>query len=73
MVAGNALKVPHSPLDSVRTLTANIAMEMGQASGTHRQALFATGVVLLVVIMILNSIATAAVRRRVGGKGNNKK
>jgi phosphate ABC transporter permease protein PstC len=73
MVAGNAVKVPHSALDSVRTLTANIALEMGYATGMHRQALFATGIVLFVVIMILNSIATAAIRRRVGGKGNSKK
>ena len=72
MVAGNAVKVPHSALDSVRTLTANIALEMGYATGMHRQALFATGVVLFVVIMILNSIATAAVRRRIGGKANKK-
>jgi phosphate ABC transporter permease protein PstC len=67
MVAGNAVKVPHTPLDSVRTLTANIALEMGFASGRHRQALFATGVVLFVVIMILNSIAGAVLRRRAGG------
>lgn len=72
MVAGNAVKVPHSALDSVRTLTANIALEMGYATGLHRQALFATGVVLFVVIMILNSIAMAAVRRRIGGKVNKK-
>lgn len=72
MVAGNAVKVPHSPLDSVRTLTANIALEMGYATGLHRQALFATGVVLFVVIMILNSIAMAAVRRRIGGKVSKK-
>lgn len=62
MVAGNAVRVPGSVLDSVRTLTANIAMEMGQASGQHRQALFATGVVLLCVIMTLNGIAISAVR-----------
>jgi phosphate transport system permease protein len=66
MVAGNAMKIPHSALDSVRTLTANIALEMGQATGMHRQALFATGVVLFVVIMILNSIASAAMRRKIG-------
>lgn len=72
MVAGNAVKVPHSALDSVRTLTANIALEMGYATGLHRQALFATGVVLFVVIMILNSIAMAAVRRRIGGKVSKK-
>jgi phosphate ABC transporter permease protein PstC len=66
MVAGNAVKIPHSGLDSVRTLTANIALEMGYATGRHRQALFATGVVLFLVIMILNSIAGAIVKRRMG-------
>jgi phosphate ABC transporter permease protein PstC len=64
MVAGNAVKVPHSPLDSVRTLTANIALEMGYATGRHRQALFATGVVLFVVIMILNSLASAVMKKK---------
>jgi phosphate ABC transporter permease protein PstC len=39
MVAGNALALPHSLLDPVRTLTSNIALEMGYASGDHRQAL----------------------------------
>jgi phosphate transport system permease protein len=65
MVAGNAVKLPGSPLDSVRTLTANIALEMGYATGRHREALFATGVVLLIIIMILNYIASIAVRRSV--------
>jgi phosphate ABC transporter permease protein PstC len=65
MVAGNAVRVPHSPLDSVRTLTANIALEMASATGLHRQALFAIGVVLFVIIMILNTVATAAIRQRV--------
>jgi phosphate ABC transporter permease protein PstC len=68
MVAGNAVKIPHSSLDSVRTLTANIALEMGYATGLHRQALFATGVVLFAVIMILNSAASALVKNRMGGK-----
>lgn len=67
MVAGNAVKIPHSALDSVRTLTANIALEMGYATGLHRQALFATGVVLFVVVMILNSLAMAAMKRKAGG------
>ena len=62
MVVGNAVKVPHSALDSARTLTANIALEMGYATGLHREALFATGVVLFVVIMILNAVATAAIK-----------
>jgi phosphate transport system permease protein len=64
MVAGNAVKVPHSALDSVRTLTANIALEMGYATGMHRQALFATGIVLFVVIMILNSFAAWVMKKR---------
>lgn len=65
MIAGNAIAIPHSILDSVRTLTSNIALELGYASGEHRQALFATGVILFVIIMILNTIAnlTSAKRR----------
>jgi phosphate ABC transporter permease protein PstC len=66
MVAGNSVQIPHSPLDQVRTLTSNIALEMGYASGKHRNALFATGVVLFVMIMVLNTIATVASRRRAG-------
>ncbi len=57
MVAGNAVQMPHTPLDMVRTLTANIALEMGYAAGDHRAALFATGIVLFVIIMILNALA----------------
>lgn len=64
MVAGNSVLLPGTPLDSVRTLTANIALEMGYATGLHRQALFATGIILLVIIMILNSAATVALRSR---------
>ncbi|OHB85615.1 MAG: phosphate ABC transporter permease subunit PstC [Planctomycetes bacterium RBG_19FT_COMBO_48_8] len=63
MVAGNALELPHSILDPVRTLTSNIALEMGYAAGDHRQALFATGVTLFVMIMILNTIALTMSRR----------
>lgn len=64
MVAGNSVNIPGSALDSVRTLTANIALEMSYATGMHRQALFATGVVLFVGIIILNSIASVALRKR---------
>ncbi|MFA4875294.1 MAG: phosphate ABC transporter permease subunit PstC [bacterium] len=64
MIAGNATQIPHSILDSVRTLTANIAMEMGFAVGEHRQALFATGVVLFFFIMILNSIALRFAKKK---------
>ena len=66
MVAGNTLDSPQSILDPVRTLTSNIALEMGYAAGDHRKALFATGVVLFVIIMILNTIALAVSRRRAG-------
>jgi phosphate ABC transporter permease protein PstC len=68
MVSGNAVKVPHSALDSVRTLTANIALEMGYATGLHREALFATGVVLFVMIMLLNSVAVMTIRKRFSKK-----
>ena len=64
MVAGNALKIPGSPLDPVRTLTSNIALEMGYATGDHQAALFATGVVLFVITMLLNTLALLAMRRR---------
>lgn len=68
MVAGNAVKIPHSALESVRSLTANIALEMSYATGLHRQALFATGVILFVVIIILNSAAMVAIRRKAARK-----
>ena len=56
LVAGNTVQLPDSILDRVRTLTANIAIEMGYAYGLHSDVLFATGVVLFVFIMILNLI-----------------
>lgn len=65
MVAGNALKMPTSILDPLRTLTGNIALELAYASGDHRQGLFSTGVVLLVIIMILNYIANFGIKRKV--------
>ncbi|MBM4018730.1 MAG: phosphate ABC transporter permease subunit PstC [Planctomycetes bacterium] len=68
MVAGNTLDLPHSILDPVRTLTSNIALEMGYAAGDHRKALFATAVVLLAIIMVLNSIALAVSRRLPAGR-----
>jgi phosphate transport system permease protein len=56
MVAGNSPQLIHSPLQSVRTLTATIAMEMGYSSGRHHEMLFSIGVVLFVIILILNSL-----------------
>ncbi len=64
MISGNATQIPHSILDSVRTLTANIAIEMGYAVGDHREALFATGIVLFFFIMALNTVALRVARRR---------
>jgi phosphate transport system permease protein len=64
MILGNAVKMPTSFLDSARTLTTNIGIEMGYASGDHREALFATGIVLFFIIMILNSLAIFLSRRR---------
>jgi phosphate ABC transporter permease protein PstC len=68
MVTGNSVMIPHSALDSVRTLTANIALEMSYATGIHREALFATGVVLFIIIIFLNSIASVAIRKKVFSK-----
>jgi phosphate ABC transporter permease protein PstC len=65
MVAGNALKIPSSILDPLRTLTSNIALELAYASGDHRLGLFSTGVVLLLIIMFLNYIANFVIRRKV--------
>ncbi len=53
MVAGNVVRLPHSLVDPVRSLTSNIALEMGYALGDHRSALFASGLVLLVLVLVL--------------------
>lgn len=54
MVAGNQARMPAGLLKGVRTLTANIVIEMGYATDLHREALIATGVVLFVFILIIN-------------------
>jgi len=63
MVAGNAVKMPRTILDPARTLTSNIALEMSYAMGMHRHALFATAVVLLFFVLVLNVIAGFLIRR----------
>jgi phosphate ABC transporter permease protein PstC len=63
MMIGNSLDIPFSPLQPATTLTSNIGLELAYASGAHREALFATGIVLFVLIMLLNGLATAVVRR----------
>ena len=54
MVAGNQAMFPESITSGVRTLTANIVLEMGYAADLHRDALIATAVVLFVFILIIN-------------------
>ncbi|MBQ2880496.1 MAG: phosphate ABC transporter permease subunit PstC [Anaerotignum sp.] len=63
MVAGNQPVVPGSIFSGVRTMTANIVMEMGYAADLHREALLATAVVLFVFILIINLCFSALKRR----------
>ena len=63
MVAGIQAVIPGSLLAGVRTLTANIVLEMGYAAGLHREALIATGVVLFVFILIINLLFSLVKRR----------
>lgn len=63
MVAGNNTGMPKSIFKGVRTLTSNIAIEMGYATDLHREALIATGVVLFVFILIIN-FASSMLKRR---------
>lgn len=69
MVVGNTALIPQLNLRGlfapVRTLTGNIALEMGYAAPEHQQALFATGIILFVFIIILNGITTVLVRKGV--------
>ena len=62
MIAGNQVGMPEGLLKGVRTLTANIVLEMGYATGLHREALIATAVVLFVFILIIN-LSVSLLRR----------
>jgi len=72
MVIGNSIIFPrllgNNPLtlflSQARTLTGNVAVEISYATGLHESALFATGVVLFVLIMIVNTAAHLVIRRR---------
>lgn len=59
MVAGNQPAIPLSIFDGVRTLTANIVLEMGYAADLHRGALIATGVVLFVFVILICALFSA--------------
>lgn len=63
MIAGNQPVVPNSIFGGVRTMTANIVMEMGYAADLHRQALLGTAVVLFVFILIINLCFSVLKRR----------
>ena len=67
MVAGNQPVIPNSIFDGVRTMTANIVLEMGYAADLHRGALIATGIVLFVFIMLI-SLLFSAIKKRGEGR-----
>lgn len=64
MATGHAVQIPHSPVDSVRTLTANIAAELGEAAAgsAHYRVLFLTGVLLFTITFVVNLTADVAIR-----------
>ncbi len=63
MVAGNQVQLPGAITEGVRTMTANIVLEMGYAADLHRGALIATACVLFVFILIIN-FCFAAIKKR---------
>ncbi len=65
MVCGNVVQTPTSLFDPVRTLTANIALEMAYATGNHRSALFVSGLLLMMAIALLVVIAEGVSRRNI--------
>lgn len=64
MVCGNQPRLPAGILKGARTLTANIVIDMGYATGLHREALIATGVVLFVFILLINLSFSVLKRRK---------
>jgi len=67
MVCGNIVQTPSSIFDPIRTLTANIALEMAYALGDHRAALFVSGLVLMAIIVSLAISAEWISRGRIYG------
>ena len=62
-VCGNQPRLPDSIFDGVRTMTTNIVLEMGYATGLHRQTLIATGAVLFAFILLINALFTVLKRK----------
>ncbi|MEY4064773.1 MAG: hypothetical protein RIR26_981 [Pseudomonadota bacterium] len=65
MVSGNIAAFPSSIFDPVRTLTANIALEMSYATGQHRAALFASGLLLAICVLVMVVFAHFFQRHRI--------
>lgn len=63
MIAGNQPVIPESVFSGVRTMTANIVLEMGYAADLHRGALVATGVVLFVFILLITMLLNVIKRK----------
>jgi phosphate transport system permease protein len=66
MVAGNVVQTPHNIFEPVRVLTANIALEMAYATGMHRAGLFASGLLLTALVLLL-----AAIAGRIAGRAHH--
>ncbi len=64
LVAGNQARMPTGVLGGIRTMTANIVLEMGYAADLHREALIATAVVLFVFILMINLLFSLLKRRQ---------
>lgn len=56
LVVGNQARITLNPLKGIRTLTANVVLEMGYAAGEHREALFATACILFIFTLMMNGI-----------------
>lgn len=67
IVCGNVVQTPTSIFDPIRTLTANIALEMAYATGNHRAALFVSGLLLMGAIAILVAVTESMSRRNIYG------
>lgn len=65
LVAGNAPIMPTGPLSMTRTLTMNIITDMSYAEGDHMTALFTTGIVLFIFILILNLVVQFILKKAV--------
>ncbi len=64
MVAGNVVQYPESIFDPVRTLAANIVLEMAYAMDDHRAVLFVSGLLLMALVMVLSALAGLLERHR---------